>query len=104
MAAPFEKGPIPASLGAEFEEIQSPGAFPEPAQGIDPADLGPPEFERAARRLSFPPSYVVVGIYRLINDKSLLKPAWDKCRHGTKRGLTVGFVWVSPLGWFSLWF
>lgn len=100
MAAQLEKPPIPVPNASELEEIQSPGAFPESVQGIHPEDLGPPELERASRRLSFPPSYVVVGIYRLINDKALLKPAWDKCRHGTQRGLTVGFIWVSPLGFW----
>ena len=93
--ASLEKGPTPDHQ-TDFEEIQSPGAFHESAQN-HPEDLGPPELERASRRLSFPPSYVVVGIYRLINDKSLLKAAWDKCRHGTQRGLAVGFVWVCPL-------
>lgn len=98
MTAPLEKGPI--SVPKALEEIQSPGAFPEPALGNHPEDQGPPELERASHRLSFPPSYVVVGIYRLVNDKSLLKPAWDKCRHGTQRGLAVGFVWVCPLKLF----
>jgi hypothetical protein len=58
---------------------------------------GPPKLQRASYRLQFPPSYVVVGIYRLVTDKSLLKPAWDKCKHGTQRGLVVGFVWVRDL-------
>ena len=54
----------------------------------------PPTLARAAKRLQFPPSYVVVGAYRLITDKALYVPAWEKCQHGTQRGLTVGLVWV----------
>jgi hypothetical protein len=29
-----------------------------------------------------------------VTDKTLSRPAWDKCKHGTQRGLMVGFVWV----------
>ncbi|KAH7920371.1 hypothetical protein BV22DRAFT_1074078 [Leucogyrophana mollusca] len=54
----------------------------------------PPTLARASLRLNFPPSYVVVGVYRLFTDKSLYKPAWDKCRHGARRGLIVGFIWT----------
>ncbi|KAG8219224.1 hypothetical protein J3R82DRAFT_60 [Butyriboletus roseoflavus] len=60
--------------------------------GSDPV---PANLQRATRRLNFPPSYVVVGVYRLCTDKSLYKPAWDKCKHGVQRGLIVGFVWVG---------
>ena len=51
------------------ENIQGallPGSFFE-----RPTTPGPPELERAARLLQFPPSYVIVGIYRLVTDKSL---------------------------------
>ncbi|KZP22780.1 hypothetical protein FIBSPDRAFT_824268 [Athelia psychrophila] len=34
------------------------------------------------------------GDDRLITDKSLRVPAWDKCKHGTQRGLAVGVAWV----------
>ncbi|KAL0956563.1 hypothetical protein HGRIS_002700 [Hohenbuehelia grisea] len=54
----------------------------------------PPTLTRATLRLQFPPSYVLVGVYRLFTDKLLYKPAWDKCRHGTRRGLIVGLVWA----------
>ncbi|KAH7886424.1 hypothetical protein F5I97DRAFT_1830177 [Phlebopus sp. FC_14] len=54
----------------------------------------PPELQRATLHLNYPPSYVVVGVYRLFTDESLYKPAWDKCRHGA-RALTVGLIWVS---------
>ncbi|KAF8816229.1 hypothetical protein BYT27DRAFT_7230035 [Phlegmacium glaucopus] len=54
----------------------------------------PPHLARAALRLEFPPSYVFVGVYRLFTDKNLYKPAWDKCRHATKRGAIVGGIWA----------
>ena len=57
----------------------------------------PPKLERAYSRLLFPPSYVVVGVYRLLSDEALYIPAWNKCKHGVVRGATVGFVWVSML-------
>ncbi|KIJ66628.1 hypothetical protein HYDPIDRAFT_129676 [Hydnomerulius pinastri MD-312] len=53
-----------------------------------------PNLQRASLRLNFTPVYVVVGVYRLFTDKSLYKPAWDKCKHGARRGLVVGFVWT----------
>ncbi|KAF8555068.1 hypothetical protein OG21DRAFT_1461494 [Imleria badia] len=58
------------------------------------SDPIPANLQRAILRLKFPPSYVVVGVYRLCTDKSLYKPAWDKCKHGAQRGLVVGFVWT----------
>jgi hypothetical protein len=63
---------------------------------IDSAPV-PPSLERAYARLLFPPSYVVVGAYRMMTDKNLYGPAWTKCRNGFIRGATVGFVWVSTL-------
>jgi len=59
--------------------------------GSDPV---PANLQRATLRLDFPPSYVVVGVYRLCTDRLLYRPAWDKCKHGAQRGLIVGFVWV----------
>ncbi|KAH9926445.1 uncharacterized protein B0H18DRAFT_1006135 [Fomitopsis serialis] len=65
------------------------------------ADTPPPYSEnvphnlrRATARLQFPPSYVVVGIYRLFTDRNLFVPAWKKCQHGVVRGLGVGLVWA----------
>ena len=58
-------------------------------------DNVPQELRRAMWRLKFPSSYVVVGAYRLLTDKSLYVPAWKKCRNGTRRGLICGFAWVS---------
>ncbi|SJL15113.1 uncharacterized protein ARMOST_18597 [Armillaria ostoyae] len=47
----------------------------------------PAELERATLRLEFPPSYVIVGVYRLFTDKALYQPVWAKCKHGTQRGV-----------------
>ncbi|KAF8131440.1 hypothetical protein EV363DRAFT_1330070 [Boletus edulis] len=58
------------------------------------SDPVPANLQRATLRLSFPPSYIAVGVYRLCTDESLYKPAWDKCKHGVQRGLIVGFVWT----------
>jgi len=55
----------------------------------------PPTLRRATLRMEFPPSYVLVGVYRLFTDKTLYKPAWDKCKHGTRRGAIVGAIWAS---------
>jgi len=57
----------------------------------------PQELSRAAMRMDFPPSYVVVGAYRLLTDQKLLKPTWDKCRHAARRGAIVGGIWVCYL-------
>ena len=54
----------------------------------------PPNLTRAALRLEFPPSYVLVGVYRLFTDKNLYGPAWDKCKHATRRGAIVGGIWA----------
>ncbi|KAG6821267.1 hypothetical protein H0H93_002377 [Arthromyces matolae] len=54
----------------------------------------PDSLRRSTLRLKFPPSYVVVGIYRFFTDKSLYIPAWDKCRHATRRGAIVGTLWA----------
>lgn len=55
----------------------------------------PEHLKRSNHRLQFPPSYALVGVYRLFTDKNLFKPAWEKCQHGTVRGAAVGFVWVG---------
>ena len=57
----------------------------------------PPELAHAAERLQFSPSYIVVGVYRLFTDKALYVPAWEKCKHGTQRGLVVGLAWVCAI-------
>ncbi|KAF8601198.1 hypothetical protein BDV93DRAFT_524923 [Ceratobasidium sp. AG-I] len=44
--------------------------------------------------LTFPPVYCIVGIYRLLSDPLLRVPAWDKCRHGVRRGGLVGLAWA----------
>jgi len=54
----------------------------------------PDSLQRSTQRLRFPPSYVVVGIYRLCFDKALFSPVWQRCRSGFMRGVAVGGVWV----------
>lgn len=54
----------------------------------------PPNLARATLRLEFPPSYVLVGMYRLFTDKNIYGPAWDKCKHATGRGAIVGSIWA----------
>ncbi|KAL5536153.1 hypothetical protein ACEPAF_4258 [Sanghuangporus sanghuang] len=46
-------------------------------------------------RLAFPPIYVVVGAYRLLTDKNLYVPTWEKCKHGFVRGAVVGLGWAA---------
>ncbi|KAJ6589930.1 hypothetical protein DFH09DRAFT_1140459 [Mycena vulgaris] len=60
----------------------------------DPASKVPPSLLRATSRLQFPPSYVLVGVYRFFTDKLLYVPAWQKCQHGVQRGAAVGLVWT----------
>ncbi|KIK00917.1 hypothetical protein K443DRAFT_678842 [Laccaria amethystina LaAM-08-1] len=55
----------------------------------------PHNLARATFRMDFPPSYVIVGVYRLCTDKNLYKPAWDKCKHAARRGAIVGVVWTT---------
>ncbi|EPQ59956.1 hypothetical protein GLOTRDRAFT_51755, partial [Gloeophyllum trabeum ATCC 11539] len=68
-----------------------PGAI-GPEHELAPADV-PAELARAESRMQFPPSYVIVGVYRLFTDKTLYVPAWKKCQHGVVRGLLVGGAW-----------
>lgn len=51
-------------------------------------------------RLSFSPTYSLVGIYRLLTDYHLQSAVWAKCKHGTLRGLAVGGFWVF-ISWRS---
>src|SRR6266571_2063634 len=69
---------------------------PDPSEGSGPPrnDNVPGSLQRASLRLDFPPSYVVVGAYRLLSDKSLSVPIWQKCRNGFLRGAAVGGIWV----------
>ncbi|KAJ6631553.1 hypothetical protein B0H10DRAFT_1772935 [Mycena sp. CBHHK59/15] len=60
----------------------------------EPAYEVPSSLVRATSRLQFPPSYVIVGVYRLFTDKHLFVPAWQKCKHGAQRGAVVGLVWT----------
>jgi hypothetical protein len=67
-----------------------------PSEGSGPSKNVniPDSLQRATQRLGFPPSYVVVGVYRLVFDKALFSPVWQMCRSGFLRGVAVGGVWV----------
>lgn len=72
-------------------------APPVPARPtkITPTSLPTPaELIRAENRLSFPPAYSIVGIYRLFTDVRLRSAVWAKCKHGTVRGAAVGAGWI----------
>ncbi|KAF8581712.1 hypothetical protein K439DRAFT_1662174 [Ramaria rubella] len=58
--------------------------------------LHDPDTHARAResRLQFPPSYALVGVYRLATDPLLYRPIWDKVKHGTQRGAIVGLGWT----------
>ncbi|EKM51369.1 uncharacterized protein PHACADRAFT_200189 [Phanerochaete carnosa HHB-10118-sp] len=58
------------------------------------SDNVPENLRAASARLRFPPSYVVVGVYRLLTDKNLIIPAWRKCEHGVLRGAGVALAWA----------
>lgn len=53
-----------------------------------------PSYHVRETRLQFPPSYALVGVYRLVTDPNLYRPIWAKVQHGTRRGMIVGFSWV----------
>lgn len=74
-----------------------------PSEGSGPSKNSniPDSLQRATQRLGFPPSYVVVGVYRLVFDKTLIFPVWQKCRSGFLRGVAVGSVWVLVA--ISIW-
>ena len=71
-----------------FERNPSEGSGPPRNENI------PGSLQHAALRLEFSPSYIIVGAYRLLSDRSLLVPIWQKCRNGFVRGVAVGGVWV----------
>ncbi|KAN0107715.1 hypothetical protein V8E52_009882 [Russula decolorans] len=66
-----------------------------PSEGSGPSKNVkiPDSLQRATQRLGFPPSYVVVGVYRLVFDKALFSPVWQRCRSGFMKGAAVGGVW-----------
>ncbi|KAA1477990.1 hypothetical protein DENSPDRAFT_845180 [Dentipellis sp. KUC8613] len=79
-----------------------PGKFssPEPV----PTPAVPATLERATLRLNFPPSYVVVGAYRMLTDKTLFVPVWKKCKHAFLRGIAVGAGWAVVSFKLQRWF
>ena len=74
-----------------------PGGFGRDTPPSPYSEDVPKNLRAATSRLQFPPSYVVVGFYRLVSDSKLRVPAWQKCKHGFVRGATVGIIWVSIL-------
>jgi hypothetical protein len=48
--------------------------------------------------LSLPPSYTIVGVYRLLTDPSVRDPVWAKVKHAVVRGALVGGAYAI-LGW-----
>ncbi|KAG7088851.1 hypothetical protein E1B28_012805 [Marasmius oreades] len=78
--------------------MSSIAAGPEAQDSLFTSDYSaipvPDNLIRATNRLQFPPSYVVVGVYRLCTDRNLYAPTWQKCKHGTVRGAVVGTVWT----------
>lgn len=77
-----------------IDEDKLPGSLVLNDLPISPLAAVPQSLQRATARLSFPPSYIVVGVYRLATDRTLYVPVWDKCRHGAKRGAGIAFIWV----------
>jgi len=53
----------------------------------------PDSLQGATLRLGFAPSYVIVGVYRLLSDKALFLPVWHMCQSGFLRGAAVGSIW-----------
>ncbi|CAL1693789.1 unnamed protein product [Somion occarium] len=86
-----------------MSEIQLPGDY-----GTEPPlpymEKVPDHLRPATTRLQFPPSYVVVGVYRLFTDKTLYVPAWKKCSHGFMRGAGFGLVWAVTTFKMQRWF
>ena len=74
-------------------EVNVPGEFA--GQEDDALQNVPLGLRRATARMEFPPSYVIVGVYRLFTDKNIRVPAWQKCKHGATRGAGVALGWVS---------
>lgn len=54
--------------------------------------------------LHLPPSYTLVGLYRLVTDPSIRSPVLDKIKHASIRGLVVGVVYAA-VSWRTIdWF
>ena len=86
-------------------DIAVPGEFgstPPPSTQLY-SDNVPESLRASTARLQFPPSYAIVGVYRLFTDKNLLIPAWKKCEHGAVRGAGVALVWVGQVAFTAWW-
>ncbi|KAJ3853346.1 hypothetical protein EV368DRAFT_39093 [Lentinula lateritia] len=78
---------------AQNELFESNRSLAEKNSSLLRGDL-PDHLKRSSHRLQFPPSYALVGVYRLCTDQNLYVPVWQKCQHGTVRGAAVGIVWA----------
>ena len=54
--------------------------------------------------LHIPPLYTVVGLYRLLTDRSIREPVFDKVRHAAVRGLIVGALYAVGSWKVMRWF
>lgn len=54
--------------------------------------------------LHLPPSYTLVGAYRLLTDPSIRKPVLDKIKHASIRGILVGAVYTVVSWRYIDWF
>ncbi|GAW09055.1 hypothetical protein LENED_011184 [Lentinula edodes] len=78
---------------AQNELFKSNRSLAEKNSSLLRGDL-PDHLKRSSHRLQFPPSYALVGVYRLCTDQNLYVPVWQKCQHGTVRGAAVGIAWA----------
>ncbi|TFK91857.1 hypothetical protein K466DRAFT_659724 [Polyporus arcularius HHB13444] len=83
------------SVAAIDDKTTIPGEYAGGDVPTPYAEDVPEGLRRATGRLQFPPSYVVVGFYRLVTDKNLRGAAWQKCKHGFVRGASVGLLWAA---------
>ncbi|KAL7415672.1 hypothetical protein BDY24DRAFT_413246 [Mrakia frigida] len=96
--------PLPPRYSKTELDIDAPSSSPAPTNEIPlstaihetSAFLSSP----SSSRLSFPPTYALIGIYRLLSDPHLRNPIWAKTRNGTLRGLAVGAAWIF-ISWRS---
>ena len=92
----LELGYSQHTISTMSDDIPLPGNLEEkPSSTLPCSDNVPDNLRAATSRLQFPPSYAIVGIYRLVTDKKIAYPVWQKCEHGVVRGVGVALAWVS---------